>query len=662
MSDSSPILSLPYLMPSQAQKHVTHNEALQSLDVLVQLSVQGFDAETPPDPPVLGAVYALGASPSAAWAGQSSGTLAVWQGAAWQFITPLPGWRAWGLGDSELRVWDGSAWGAATALPETLPRLGIQTSADNSNRLAVSAAATLLSHEGGGHQLKINKSAPAETASVLFQSGWTGHAEFGLAGSTDFSIKLSPDGSSWSEALRFDATSGTATGTAVQSDPLDTTPGRFLPVGAFGLGASQDPPEISDFANLSASGLYRYQGGGSGAGDNPDPDTHDGAALVLAGAGQDQAMLALRNSQAGSVRGWLGSQASGEAAPSWGEMALLDSDGLNGTDIGLTTPGEAVFDLLGIGTGANDCSVLIRKNDDCALRMARPDQSGEVIVSFDPSSNGAGVRDAQIRALQGPGNTQVGLAFYTANATTPAEAMRLDRLGNVAIGTDTSNGRLAVDNASNSPCLAALNTHASLSSAVIQASANKAGAADFDLFLGQSNLGASADTEARISGDGNGFCDGSWSGGGADYAEYFEWLDGNPLAEDRRGLAVVLEAGKIRAAQAGEDPVGVISATPSVIGDGDMDRWKGKYLRDAFGAYLWRDLPDPDAPDGPPQRARVLNPAYDPGQPYVPRAARAEWDLVGLLGKLRLRSGQPVGPRWIRLRGVSDEIEEWLLR
>ncbi|MCZ4352271.1 DUF2793 domain-containing protein [Roseovarius aestuarii] len=48
MSDNSPRLGLPYLQPSQAQKHVTHNEALQRLDALVQLSVVALNVETPP--------------------------------------------------------------------------------------------------------------------------------------------------------------------------------------------------------------------------------------------------------------------------------------------------------------------------------------------------------------------------------------------------------------------------------------------------------------------------------------------------------------------------------------------------------------------------------------------------------------------------------------
>ena len=87
MPDTSERLSLPYLMPAQAQKHVTHNEALQRLDLLVQLAVEGFDANTPPALPQAGEVHALGTAPTAAWAGHV-GELAVWIGETWQFSAP----------------------------------------------------------------------------------------------------------------------------------------------------------------------------------------------------------------------------------------------------------------------------------------------------------------------------------------------------------------------------------------------------------------------------------------------------------------------------------------------------------------------------------------------------------------------------------------------
>jgi chemotaxis protein histidine kinase CheA len=171
----------------------------------------------------------------------------------------------------------------------------------------------------------------------------------------------------------------------------------------------------------------------------------------------------------------------------------------------------------------------------------------------------------------------------------------------------------------------------------------------FETFSGDYN-----DKEHELRGDGNAYADGSWNGGGADYAEYFEWLDGNPDAEDRRGYSVVLDGDKIRKATDSDSTsniLGVISGNPSVVGDTDIGRWKQKYLRDDFGAYILDE-------DG----HRVLNPDYDEDAEYISREDRPEWDTVGLMGKLRIRKGQPVGDRWIKMRDVSDSVEEWLVR
>ena len=213
------------------------------------------------------------------------------------------------------------------------------------------------------------------------------------------------------------------------------------------------------------------------------------------------------------------------------------------------------------------------------------------------------------------------------------------------------------------------------------------------MYSGRRYDNASGDQEFQFRGDGNAYADNSWNGGGADYAEYFEWSDSNPDAEDRRGISVVLDGDKIREAVAGEDPIGVISGNPSVVGDADIDRWKGKYLRDDFGTYLreaftaveWQDengetqsyesdhVPDgvivPDDAvtitvdnNGDTLTRRVLNPDYDPDVTYVPREERPEWDAVGLMGKLRIRKGQVTGARWIKMRDISDSVEEWLVR
>lgn len=173
----------------------------------------------------------------------------------------------------------------------------------------------------------------------------------------------------------------------------------------------------------------------------------------------------------------------------------------------------------------------------------------------------------------------------------------------------------------------------------------------YSFFLARSQSTAAPDTEFNLRGDGQAFADLTWNANGADYAELFEWADGNPDAVDRVGHTVVLEGDKIRLADPGEDAVGVISASPSVLGNAAWNSWQGKYARDTFGRVI-KDS------DGNP----VLNPDFNADLEYVPRDQRPEWSPVGLTGRLRIHKGQPTGSRWIKLADVSESVEEWLVR
>ncbi|MFA3920785.1 DUF2793 domain-containing protein [Ruegeria hyattellae] len=270
MTQNSPNLELPFLQPSQAQKHVTHNEALRRLDIVVQLRLQQTGASVPPAQAQEGDIHGLGTGATGAWAGQD-GMLAAWLDAAWHFVAPQTGWRAWDMAGDQMVIWDGTGWTALQPELDELDRIGIGTSADATNRLAVQAPATLLSHAGQGHQLKVNKASGADTASLLFQSGWTGHAEMGLAGQNAFSVRVSDDGSNWTEALRLDGATGHATGSAVQADVADATPGRLLKTGAFGLGETGATTQIPDIdATDTPAGAYRYISTTPGADSFPD--------------------------------------------------------------------------------------------------------------------------------------------------------------------------------------------------------------------------------------------------------------------------------------------------------------------------------------------------------------------------------------------------------
>lgn len=277
MSDLSARLDLPFIAPSQAQKHVTHNEAVQRLDLLVQMALDGFDATDPPAVPEPGARFALGTGPTGAWAGQD-GKIASFLGEAWIFVTPHDGWIASERTGDGVRVYREGVW---RGFPDRTEALGISTQADTVNRLSVAAAATLLSHAGAGHQLKINKAESSDTASLLFQTEFAGHAEMGLAGDDAFSIKVSGDGATWTEALRVDAQSGRITGAAVQAGPTDSVAGRLLTVGAFGLGSAISLSASDTLDALLGSGLYYNPSAGNTSG-NSYPISSAGALLVIA--------------------------------------------------------------------------------------------------------------------------------------------------------------------------------------------------------------------------------------------------------------------------------------------------------------------------------------------------------------------------------------------
>lgn len=200
MSDETPLLSLPLILPAQAQKHVTHNEALRLLDMLVHLAALDRTRTEAPALPAEGDRHIVAAPATGAWQGQEGKVAAYW-GGAWVFLAPRPGWQARVIAEDMSLIHDGTAWQEAFRPPETLPRLGLSTTADATNRLAVSSPATLFTHAGQGHQLKINKSAAAQNASLLLQSGFTAHAEIGLLGTNGLTVQVSADGTTFAPAL-----------------------------------------------------------------------------------------------------------------------------------------------------------------------------------------------------------------------------------------------------------------------------------------------------------------------------------------------------------------------------------------------------------------------------------------------------------------------------
>ena len=88
--ESTDRLSLPLLMPGQAQKELFHNEALDILDALVAGAVEDLPANDPPQSPAAGECYLVGDAPLAEWA-QYPGHIAAYSSAGWRFVAPKPG-------------------------------------------------------------------------------------------------------------------------------------------------------------------------------------------------------------------------------------------------------------------------------------------------------------------------------------------------------------------------------------------------------------------------------------------------------------------------------------------------------------------------------------------------------------------------------------------
>ncbi|SIQ28763.1 Protein of unknown function [Rhizobium sp. RU33A] len=200
MPDTTPNLALPFILPAQAQKHVTHNEALQRLDALVQLVVAG-NATSPPADPAEGEIHWITAPDAGLWTGHA-GQLALLQDGAWVFMTPRAGWTAVFLDEQRLKIFDGTDWLVPPLAEEArFERLGIAADADGHNRLSLSSPAALFNHAGDSHRLAINKAGTPDTASLVFQSNWQGRAEMGLAGEDRFSLKVNGDTTGWRQAV-----------------------------------------------------------------------------------------------------------------------------------------------------------------------------------------------------------------------------------------------------------------------------------------------------------------------------------------------------------------------------------------------------------------------------------------------------------------------------
>lgn len=222
--DQTHYLELPYLASHQSQKHVTLNEALTVLDLVVHASVSGVGVEQPPAAAEYGERFLVGTDGEGAFAGQAY-DIAVWLDGGWRFYSPKAGWMCWDDSEQRLLVFSQGEWVEVTPEFDTSTVFGVNTQGDSSNRLAVKSDAVLLSHDdvtpgSGDMRLQLNRASVSNTASMIFSTAYSGQVELALQQAGRFAIRREDGQSGFVDALAIDVSNGEIECT----DPLILSP------------------------------------------------------------------------------------------------------------------------------------------------------------------------------------------------------------------------------------------------------------------------------------------------------------------------------------------------------------------------------------------------------------------------------------------------------
>lgn len=205
---------MPFIKPSQAQKHVTHNEALRILDVLTQLAVISDDQSAPPTDPADGARYIVDVGGTGDWSGHD-GEVALYETGSWRFFVPRVGWRAFVIGREALVVHDGTDWiDLDSAEVQEIEAFGLGMIAPPetpfSAKLNAALWTALYQPDGGDGALvkTLNKEATGNDLGFVFQQDFETRAILGLFGNDNLRLATSPDGTSFFDGLSIDSATG----------------------------------------------------------------------------------------------------------------------------------------------------------------------------------------------------------------------------------------------------------------------------------------------------------------------------------------------------------------------------------------------------------------------------------------------------------------------
>ena len=239
MADISNSLSLPFILPNQAQKHVTHNEALQILDVVTQLAVVSDDAQVPPAAPAEGTRYIVGLSATGAWSGHD-GEVALFETEGWRFFVPRAGWRAFVIGRETLVAHDGVDWiDLDSDEVQDIDALGLGMTAPPetpfSAKLNAALWTALYQADGGdgSHISTLNKENLGNDAGFVLQQDFQTRALIGLFGSNDLRMATTPDGSTFFDGLTIDNSTGIVSQPALPRFKGSTNFDNYCPADAW---------------------------------------------------------------------------------------------------------------------------------------------------------------------------------------------------------------------------------------------------------------------------------------------------------------------------------------------------------------------------------------------------------------------------------------------
>jgi hypothetical protein len=208
--ETTPNLSLPLLIRNQSGKEITHNEALIIIDALLNNGVIDKNLSTPPANPLDGDLYIVGKNATNDWINHEKEVSFYNNG--WGFVCPKIGLTLWINNENCLYTYNGDDWIETNAINEhthqNFSLLGVNATADEENKFVVASNYVLFNRANDNIRIKANKNSSNDTASHLFQTNYSGRAEFGLIGNDNFALKVSSDGNNWNEAFVVDKNMG----------------------------------------------------------------------------------------------------------------------------------------------------------------------------------------------------------------------------------------------------------------------------------------------------------------------------------------------------------------------------------------------------------------------------------------------------------------------